>query len=107
MQQYAVEKSTKNLNNEQRKNENTPYIEFWRTDRSQLKILRDTNPLHCGGPERSMQLGQYCQHQHPGWATGHTNDPHWGREEKCGNIIGKFCNHKGSRKSSKNLFYMF
>ena len=36
MQQYAVEKFTKNHNNEQRKDKNTPYIEFWRTDRSQL-----------------------------------------------------------------------
>ena len=68
MQQYVVEKSTKNLNN--------IYIKSQSPVRIQLKTLRDINPLHCEGPERSMQLGRHCQHQHPGWATGHTNDPH-------------------------------
>ena len=47
-----------------------------------------------------MQLGRYCQHQHPGWATGHTNDPHWGREEKCGNIITIQVLENRNRKSS-------
>ena len=45
MQQYAVEKFTKNNNYEQRKDKNTPYIEFWRTDRSQLMNLATRAPL--------------------------------------------------------------
>ena len=79
MQQYAVEKSTKNLNNEQRKIKNTSYIEFWRTDRSQLNNFASRAPYIRNTPRWTWEAGGGTTNvRRYEWATRvkTTNDSH-------------------------------
>ena len=79
MQQYAVEKSTKNLNNEQLKNKNTSYIEFWRTDRIQLNNFASRAPYIRNTPRWTWEAGGNTTNvRRYEWATRvkTTNDSH-------------------------------